>query len=89
MRLNGKDSESVYVVLGMPQGSILGLLLFILNTSELFYILGNQIVGYADDTMICAVIPRPHSCPQVMESLESGIGSNRLLVFEVAHEAQP
>ena len=34
----------------MSQGSVLGLLLFLLYTSELFSILENMLIGYADDS---------------------------------------
>ena len=69
MRLDGKVSALVDVVSGMPQSSVLEQLLFILYTFELFYIVGNHVLGYADGTMIYAVIPRPLSRPQVMEAL--------------------
>ena len=48
---------------------VLGSLLFILYTSELFHIDGNHIVVHADDTTIYAVIPKPLSRPRVMEFL--------------------
>ena len=55
----------------MPQDSVLGPLLFILHTSELYHIVGNHIVSYADD----AVIPRPLSRPQVIESLNQKLAA--------------
>ena len=55
-------------ILLVPQGNDLGPLLFVLYTSKLFQIVGNHIVGYADATMIYAVIFRWLSRPQVMES---------------------
>ena len=43
----------------MPQGSVLGPLLFLLYTSELFSILENKLIGYADDSTLMAVVPSP------------------------------
>ena len=34
------------------QGSVLGLLLFLLYTSELFAILENKLIGYANDSTV-------------------------------------
>ena len=59
----------------VPQGTVLGLLLFILYTSKLFHIVGNHIVDYAYDTTIYTVIPRPLACPQVMESLNPDLAA--------------
>ena len=67
--LDGKIRASVNVVLGTPQNRVLGRLLFILFTSELFPIVWNHILGYADYTTIYAVIHRPLSRPQVIKSL--------------------
>ena len=36
-------------VSGLPRGSVLGPLLFLLYASELFYILKNKLICYADD----------------------------------------
>ena len=63
------------MISGVSQGTVLEPLLFILYTSELFHIVGNHTVGYADDTTNCAVIPRPISRPQVMESLNQGLAA--------------
>ena len=49
----------VNVVLGVPQDSVLGPLLFLLYTSELFSILENMLIGYTDDSTLMAVVPSP------------------------------
>ena len=56
MDLDCKVNASVDVVSGVSQGSVLGPLLFILYTSELFRIVVNHIVGYTNDTRIYAFI---------------------------------
>ena len=43
----------------MPQGNVLGPFLFLLHTSELFTILKNKVIGYADDSILMAVVPSP------------------------------
>ena len=50
-------SKLVNVVPGVPQGSVFGPLLFLLYTSELFSILENKLIGYADDSTLIAVVP--------------------------------
>ena len=57
--VDGCRSKRVNVVSGVPQGSVLGLLMFLLFTSELFSVLGNKLVGYADDSTLMAVVPSP------------------------------
>ena len=53
----------------MPQGSVLGPLLFLLYTSELFSILENKLIGYADDSTLMAVVPSHGTRVTVAESL--------------------
>ena len=52
----------------MPQGSVLGPLLFLLYTSKLFSILENKLIGYADDSTLMAVVPSPGVRVAVAES---------------------
>ena len=62
-------SKLVSVLSGVPQGSVLGPLLFFLYTSELFPILENKLIGYADDSTLIAVVPSPGLRVAVAESL--------------------
>ena len=57
--VDGCCCKLVNVVSGVLQGSVLGLLLFLLYTSELFSILENKLIGYADDSILMAVLPSP------------------------------
>ena len=58
----------------MPQGSVLGPLLFLLYTSELFSILENKLIGYANDSTLMAVVPSPGVRVPVAESLIRDLG---------------
>ena len=62
-------SKLVNVVSGVLQGSVLGPLLFLLYTSELFYILENKLIGYADDSTLIAVVRSPGLRVAIAESL--------------------
>ena len=50
--IEGCWSKLVNVVSGVPQGSVLGPLLFLLYTSELFSILEHKLIGYVDDSTL-------------------------------------
>ena len=45
----GATSEWIPIVSGVPQGSVLGSLLFILYTSEMFELVENTLNAYVDD----------------------------------------
>jgi hypothetical protein len=63
--VGGKSSESKYVHAGVPQGSILGPLLFLLYVSDLSSNLQNKSSLFADDTTIIVPIDNdPVSCIQ-------------------------
>ena len=63
------QSKLVDVVSGVPQRSVLGPLLYLLYTSELFSILESKLIGYADDSTLIAVVPSPGVGVTVAESL--------------------
>ena len=65
--VDGCRRKLVNVVSGVPQGSVLGPLLFLLYTSELFSILENKLIGYADDSTL--IVPSSGVKVTVAESL--------------------
>ena len=66
--VDGCRSKLVNVVSGVTQGSVLGPLLFLLNTSELFSILENKLIGNADDSTLMVVVPSPGVRVAIAES---------------------
>ena len=48
--VDGATSEWIPLVSGVPQGSVLGPILFILDTSEMFELVENRSYAYANDT---------------------------------------
>ena len=54
---------------GVPQGSVLAQLLFFLYTSELFPILDNKLIGYAEGYTLIPVVPSPGVRVTVAESV--------------------
>ena len=72
--VDGCRSKLVNVVSGVPQGSVYLLLLFLLYTSELFSILENKLIDYADDSTLMAVVPSPGVRIAVAASLIRDLG---------------
>ena len=72
--VDGCRSKLINVVSGVPQGSVLGLLLFVLYTSEHFSILKNKLICYVDYSTLMAVVPFPGIRVAVAESLNHDLG---------------
>ena len=72
--VDGCRSELVRVLSGGLQGSVLGRLLFLLYTSELFTILQNKFIGYTDHPTLKAVVQSPGVRVAVAESLIRDLG---------------
>ena len=67
--VDGHHGEWRNVISGVPQGSVLGPLLFILYTHDMWIGLENQLTAYADDATLIAVIPSPDERQLVSESM--------------------
>ena len=72
--LDGCRSKLGNVVSGVPQINSLGPLLFLLYTSEFFFILKNKLIGYADDSTLMAVVLSPGVRVPVAELLIRDLG---------------
>ena len=47
--VNGPNSEWIQIISSVPPGSVLGVLLSILYTSEMFELVENRLYAYVDD----------------------------------------
>ena len=72
--VDGCRSTQINVVSGVQQESVLGPLLFLLHTLEIFSILENKLNGYADDSTLIAVVPSPGVRVTVPESMIRDLG---------------
>ena len=67
--VDGVFSEPRTILSGVPQGSVLGPILFLLYTSDLAVGLENDLIGYADDHTLVAAIRSPQQRHEVALSL--------------------
>ena len=71
--VDGAICEWIPIVSGVPLGSVLGPLLFILNTSEMFDLVENGLHAYAVDSTLLAVVRKPADKPAVAASLNKDL----------------
>ena len=67
--VDGQFNEYRNVIFGVLQGSVLGPLLFILYTHDMWCVLENVLVSYTDDATLLACILSPNMRSDVTESL--------------------
>ena len=67
--VDGQFNEYRNVISGLPQGSVLGSLLFILYTRDMWFGLENMLVSYADDAALLARMPSLNMRSDVAEYL--------------------
>ena len=61
--VDGAASEWILIISGMPQGSVLGPLLFILYASKMFQQVENRLFAYAGDSTLLEVVRKPADIP--------------------------
>ena len=71
---DGYRSILVNVVSGVPHGRIFGHLLYLLYTSQFFFIPENKFVGYGNDFTLIVVVPSSGIRVAVAESLNRDLG---------------
>ena len=73
IKVDGVCSSSIDVVSGVPQGSVLGPLLFLLYIADLPSLLQNELVGYPDDSRLLFRITHPRDRSHVAASLNDDL----------------
>ena len=68
MVFNGKFSKWVEVLAGVPQGSILGPLLFLIFMNDIVKRIDNSFQLFADDTSLFIIIDLPEDVAKILNT---------------------
>jgi hypothetical protein len=71
VRVNGELSDPFAAPTGVPQGSILGPLLFILFVNDLPTVCNSPLFMYADDTTLWRILRSPDDVDLLQEGLDA------------------
>lgn len=67
--INGKYSEWKEVISGVPQGSVLGPILFLIFINDLDTEIGSKLCKFADDTKLCSAVATAEQVEKLREDL--------------------
>ena len=76
--IDGQFGAYKPVLSGVPQGSVLGPLLFILYTADMWIGLENKLMAYADDTTLYSIVESPHDRAAVADSINRDLSKIQL-----------
>ena len=67
--LNDRESNLIDVLSGVPQGSVLGPVLFVISINDINSYVSSKILKFANDTKIVGVFSRPEGVMQLRQDL--------------------
>ena len=86
--LNGTLSSPLPVKAGVPQGSVLGSILFLIFINDITDSLENPLYLFADDSTLCHYISHPSDRQAAASPLSSDLDKNHKLVKHLEYVFQ-